>query len=499
MAVVGPKKRAAAIELLKRRAARANMLDYTSYMMDTFAPAHHHGVICSKLEAVERGDIKRLIITVPPRHTKSLLSSEMFPSWYIGRNPDKQVIACSYSADLAGDFGRKVRNHVKRQAFRNLFPDVRLLADSQAAGKWNTESGGAYVSAGIGGSITGKGAHVAIIDDPIKNREEAESPVVRKKIWNWYTSTLYTRLMPGGSLIVIMTRWHHDDLVGRLLREQENGGDRWEVINLRAVDDDWTKALWPEWYPVSELRKIRAVIGSRDFEALYQQQPSGDTSLGFDEDWLCFYGMEPEPELVNFYIVVDPANEKKKESDYTSIWVIGLHQDRNYYLYDGVHDKLNLTERANTLFDLHREYHPLGVGYEQYGMQADIQHIESLMEARSYRFTITKLGGSTPKNDRIRRLVPLFENSRIWMPHTMFRRNWEGNNVNIIQELIRDEYKLFPVPIHDDMLDNLANIVHPDLQAQFPRAIRPRRKPTWQEKLNKKINARQTGGSFMSQ
>jgi len=466
-------RKQAAQELLDRRAARKSLLDYARYQMPAFAPSWHHKEICSKLEAVERGEIKRLIITLPPRHSKSLLASEMFPAWFIGRNPGKQMIACSYSAELAGDFGRKVRNTVKQKSFENLFPGVELEADSKAAGKWHTNKGGVYVSAGIGGSITGKGAHVAIIDDPLKNREEAESPVIREKIWDWYTSTLYTRLMPGGALIVIMTRWHHDDLVGRLLREQDKGGDKWEIVNFKAISDEDGSALWPAWYPVEDLRKIRGVIGTRDFEALYQQEPSGDTSLGFKTDWLKYYTVPPDHDLVNFYIVVDPANEKKKESDFTSMWVIGLHRDRNYYLYDGIHDKLNLTERANTLFDFHRQYHPLGVGYEQYGMQADIQHIEMLQDLRNYRFVITKLAGSTPKNDRIRRLVPIFENSRMYLPRILYRRNFEGQRVDIIKSLIDDEYNLFPVSIHDDMLDNLANIVHPDMQAQFPMVMEP--------------------------
>jgi hypothetical protein len=210
--------------------------------------------MAERLEAVERGEIKRLMIFSPPRHGKSELVSRRFPAWYLGRNPDRQVISASYGADLAADFGRDVRNIVASPEFTVLFGGVGLAEDSGAKHRWHTNRGGSYVAAGVGTAITGRGADILNIDDPTKDREAAESVLVREATWGWYTSTAYTRLMPGGAVILTMTRWHQDDLAGRLLAEQESGGDRWEILSLPALDDDGS-ALWPERYDVDALQR----------------------------------------------------------------------------------------------------------------------------------------------------------------------------------------------------------------------------------------------------
>jgi predicted phage terminase large subunit-like protein len=190
------------LELLKRRKARAGLIPFTEYTNHAYEPAPPHSEIAEKLEAVERGEIDRLMIFMPPRHGKSELASRRFPAWYMGRNPQKQIIAASYNSDLASDFGREVRNIIRTNEFSRLF-NVKLAEDSRAAGRWNTDAGGAYVAAGVGTAVTGRGAHILLIDDPVKDREEAESELRRDTIWNWYTSTAYTRLMPGGSVILI--------------------------------------------------------------------------------------------------------------------------------------------------------------------------------------------------------------------------------------------------------------------------------------------------------
>jgi predicted phage terminase large subunit-like protein len=241
----------------------------------------HHRLICEKLEAVERGEIKRLMIFTPPRHGKSELVSKRFPAWYLGRNANSQIISASYGQDLATDFGRDVRNIVGSAEFAKLFPGVSLAADSSAKNRWHTNGGGSYVAAGVGTAITGRGADVLNIDDPVKDRVEADSQTTRNTIWAWYTSTAYTRLMPGGAVILTMTRWHEDDLAGRLLALQEDGGDQWEVVKLPALSaadhDPLDRApaapLWPERYGADTLDRIRAAIGERDFSALYQQSP----------------------------------------------------------------------------------------------------------------------------------------------------------------------------------------------------------------------------------
>ncbi len=252
----------AARELLSRREARKALLRFTEYTLPNYIAANHHTLIADKLEALERGDIDRLMINMPPRHGKSELASRRFPAWFLGRNPDKSVIAASYNSDLATDFGRQVRNIVACTGYSKLF-ETRLAEDSRAANRWNTDDGGTYVAAGVGTAITGRGADILLIDDPLKDREEADSELQRQKIWDWYTSTAYTRLAPNGRIVVIQTRWHEDDLSGRLLEESKKGGDAWDVLELPAINDDG-EALWPEFYPLKVLERYRAVLPSRD-------------------------------------------------------------------------------------------------------------------------------------------------------------------------------------------------------------------------------------------
>ncbi len=266
--------------------ASRSLLRFTEHTNPLYARAQHHEQIAAKLEAVERGEIDRLMIFMPPRHGKSELASKRFPAWCLGRKPTRQIIAASYNSDLANDFGRNVRNIVAEPEFGQVFPGVSLAPDSQAANRMNTNKGGAYVAAGVGTAVTGRGAHIALIDDPFKDREEADSERRRELVWDWYRSTLYTRLMPGGAIVLIQTRWHEDDLAGRLLEQDgrvEDGG-QWVVLELPAINTAG-QALWPEWYPLPTLERIRDTIGQREWSALYQQRPQPDEGTFFQRDW----------------------------------------------------------------------------------------------------------------------------------------------------------------------------------------------------------------------
>jgi hypothetical protein len=238
-----------------------------------YRPAPHHRRIADALMAVERGAIDRLIITMPPRHGKSQLASVHFPAWYLGRNPDRRVIGASYAAALAYRFSRQSRGLVGAPGWPFA---VRLAEDSAAIHAWDIHGArGGYIAAGVGGPITGSGAHLLIIDDPFKNQDEANSPIIRENVWDWYTSTAYTRLEEQGAIVLIMTRWHDDDLAGRLLAASRERGDRWEVLHLPAIAEDGG-ALWPEKYDRAALDRIKAAVGSRVFAALYQGRPSND-------------------------------------------------------------------------------------------------------------------------------------------------------------------------------------------------------------------------------
>lgn len=307
-----------------RREAKESLLKFTEYTLPNYEAANHHLQICESLEAVERGDIDRLMIFMPPRHGKSELGTKRFPPWYVGRNPDKQIITASYGAELATSFGREVRNIVSSQSYGNVF-DTRLSEDSKAANRWNTSDGGVYVATGVGGAIVGKGAHIALIDDPIKDRKSADSETDRDNVYDWYRGTLYHRLMPKGAIILIQTRWHEDDLAGRLLRDMDNGGDQWEVLELPAVTDD--KPLWPEWYDLKALNRIKTAIGPRDWSALYQQNPTPDEGTYFKREWFWRYDLEDLP-LVRKYQTSDFAVTDEAESNDPDFTEIGVHGTR---------------------------------------------------------------------------------------------------------------------------------------------------------------------------
>lgn len=268
-----------------------------------------------------------------------MLASEFFPAWYLGRNPDHYVIAATYAQDLADDFGRKVRNQIADPLFGRIFPGVSLKDDSSSVKRFHvdgprdqitTGQHGAYFAVGVGGPLTGRGAHLLLIDDPIKNREEADSETIRRKTRDWYTSTAYTRLMPGGRVVLIQTRWHEDDLAGWLVRE--HGHEGWDILDLPAISDDGS-ALWPEQYDVSALEQIRRALPPRDWSALYQQKPTPDTGDYFQSDWLKPVLELPPRAHMRIYGASDYA-VTADGGDYTVHVVVGVDPDGKLWLLD---------------------------------------------------------------------------------------------------------------------------------------------------------------------
>ena len=313
--------------------AFSRLIAYAAYQWPGYADAPHHRLIARHLEAVERGEITRLMITMPPRHGKSMLASEFFPAWYMGRNPDHYVVTATYAQELADDFGRKVKNQIEDPAYQAIFPGVGLADDSKSAKRFHIEGvgpggyehvttqRGAFYAVGVGGPLTGRGAHLLLIDDPVKNREDADSEVIRKKTKDWYTSTAYTRLMPGGRIVIIQTRWHEDDLSGWLQAEHDHEG--WVLLNLPAISDDG-EPLWPQQYPLDALERIKRALPPRDWSALYQQRPQPDEGNFFKRDWLPEWRGKPQHMTVygsSDYAVTDG------DGDYTvhRIWGVDAH------------------------------------------------------------------------------------------------------------------------------------------------------------------------------
>lgn len=449
-----------------RRNAAVNLAAYTEFM-EFQPPALHHKHIISKLHDLEARRITRLMIMMPPGSAKSSYGSILLPSWYIGRHPAHNIVGASHTATLAERFGRRVRNLVISDEYQEVFPETRVASDSQAAGRWATKAGGEYLAVGVGTALPGFRADLGIVDDPVSGREAADSELDRERVYQWYINDFWPRLKPNAVALLIMQRWHEDDLAGRILDDMKNGGEQWEVLKFKMEADENDplgrkpgEPLWPEWYTPAMLAQAKR--DPRSWSALYQQEPRPESGGVFKRHWLKFYRVKPQTNM-NVYILVDPAGEKKKESDYTAMWLVGLAPDQNVYALDMVRSRLSLTERADRIFTWHREWsakrmRPRIVAYEKYGMQSDIEHLKHRMEEENYRFNITEVKGNLRKQDRIKRLIPWFEQGRIWLPESLHRANESGVPSNLVDEFIEQEYASFPVSKWFDQMDALSRI-----------------------------------------
>lgn len=331
-----PSPQEAAKELLLRRQARASFISWARrYGLE---PAAHHKLLIAKLESVAAGRLKRLAVFMPPGSAKSTYGSILFPPWYLVNRPDAAVIAASHTTELAEKWGRKVRNIVNEYA---PVLGISLAGDSQAAGRWALASGGEYLAAGVGVGIAGFRADLAVIDDPIRSRDDAESELVRERIWDWYKSDLATRLKPNAGLVLIQTRWHEADLAGRIIEEMERGGDQWEVLSLPAEAEDGDplgrspgEFLWDDEYGYGDfLRHEKATQTPRNWSALYQQRPAPESGDFFKAEWLRPYTQVPDPQTLAIYGGSDYA-VTADGGDYTVHVVIGLDAEDRLYLLD---------------------------------------------------------------------------------------------------------------------------------------------------------------------
>lgn len=448
---------------MRRRKAKTGLIAYTEYTFDQYLAASHHTLIADKLEAVARGDIDRLMICMPPRHGKSELASRRFPAWYLGQYPRRSIIAASYNSDLATDFGRQVRNILSSPEHVHLFGQ-QLSDDNKAANRWGTVDGGAYVAAGVGTAITGRGANVLLIDDPLKDREEADSELQRNKVWDWYTSTAYTRLAPGGAIIVIQTRWHEADLAGRLLSEQDKGGDTWDVLELPAINDDG-EALWDEFYPLPVLERIRNVLPVRDWSALYQQKPTPDEGDYFKREWFRYYDVLPKH--LRVYGASDYA-VTAKGGDYTVHIVCGVDPDDNLYVMDLWRAQTESHIWIEQFINMVDKTKPLNWGEESGQIVKSLgPFIDKRMRERKVYCRREQMTSVADKPTRSRSIQARAAMGKVYLPHNA---PWVAD---FIGELLN-----FPAGKHDDqvdafgligrMLDTMVGGVRPTNEASRP-------------------------------
>jgi len=444
----------------------------------------HIDAITEYLKAVHSGEIRRLIINMPPRSLKSNIVSVFFPAWLLGLNPSAKIIVGSFAKSLSIKHSVDCRLLVQSKFYQDIFPDTRITADQNEKSKFQTTKRGHRISCSVGSAIVGEGGDHLIVDDPV-DPINALSEAVRETANMWHDQTLISRQndKKKSSITIVMQRLHTKDLTGHLL---EQGG--WEHLKLPSYFNkktiiqigDWKHTaeegeyLHKEREGKEEMKQLEREMGAYAYAGQYMQEPVPVGGGEFKAEWVQYYHGKLSVKSMNIYILVDPANEKKKESDYTALMVVGLNNDKNYYLLDIVRDKMNPTERVNELFRLHEKWNylsgkPPKVGYEKYGMMTDTHFIKLKQKTDGYHFPLVELGGKMSKNDRIRQLIPLMETERLFFPPFIEYTDYSGKEYDLVEQLIKGEMLTFPVGMHPDMLDALARIVDPDLNAIFPK------------------------------
>lgn len=489
-------------EVARRELCRRRYLPFVQRFTPDYMAGWVHVEICEKLEQfmrdVEAKKSPRLMIFMPPRHGKSQLTSKTFPAWVLGQHPTWEFMCCSYSGSLAQKFSRSTRSIMRDPKYHSLF-ETRLSPDTQGQEQWETTEGGGLLAAGVGGPITGQGAHILMIDDPVKNREEAESALIREGSWDWYTSTAYTRLAPGGGILVIQTRWHDDDMSGRLIKEMENGGDQWEIIEYPAIalkDEKHRKegeALHPERYDETALARIRRV-SERDWWALYQQQPVADEGAYFTRDMFKFYKeheLPPRDELV-FYDAWDLAVGKQDHNDYSVGMTAGYDREGNLWFVDRLRGRLDAMLLVESIIDLHLEWGSQITGLERGQIDLAIGPFleKRIAERQAWTlYTAPLKTGRRDKEARARAIQGMCRQGKVWLPHPE-DKPWV---LEFINECLR-----FPAGVHDDQVDAFAWIGQMIMEMAPSVPLPAPKKASWRDRLDKYITDDSRHKSFMS-
>jgi predicted phage terminase large subunit-like protein len=467
------------IEQARRNATRNFLafMEWCWWMPKPLLIGRHTRTIANRLtravEDFKLGKSTYLMIDVPFRHGKSDMVSRAFPAYFLGACSElmPDVVVSGYSDTLAYSFTKRTKQIIESAPYRALWRNIRLSGTNNSVKEWQLANNAGIVTvAGLLGTLTGKGGALVIIDDYCKNAEEANSETYRNKTWDAFAQNLITRASDPAIVIVCATRWHTDDLGGRIIKAMKEDIDfpRFERMSFPATKPGEYDYLFPERFTPAWYKSRRSVLGSRAAAALLDCEPVGDAMRWFKDEWLTYW--HDRPKRLNIYVIVDSANAKKTKgtgSDYTTMWVVGLSPDKHAYVMDCVHDRLNLKERTEKLFDLHERWKPLATFWEQVGAMSDVQHVETEMDHKGYHFRIHQFDQLVAKEDRIRWLEPEFEGGRLHFPTRILRQCADGEMRNHVQEFIDQEYSVYPSVKHDDMLDDLANIKHPEVEAMM--------------------------------
>ena len=441
-----------------------DFLKFAQAMDHNFMVGEHHKIIARTIEKIASGELKRVVINIAPRHGKSHIMSYLFPAWFMGKFPDKKVIMASHTADLAVDFGRKVRNLVADKEYQKIFPNVSLQADSKASGRWGTNHGGEYYACGVGGALAGRGAHLCIIDDPHSEQEaKTGNPAVFDSAYEWYQSGPRQRLMPGGAICLIMTRWGKRDLTGRILANmvKNEGSDQWEIIEL-PMELPSGEPLWPEFWTKKDIEALKNTLDTRYWMAQYQQQPTAEGAAIVKREWWKEWPEEYPPHCEYIIQSWDTAFEKNNRADYSACttWGVFYHPDNNgvnqanIILLDYFKDRMEFPELKKKAYEMYKEYEPDSLLVEKKASGAPL-----LYELRAMGIIVNEVVPSKDKITRLNAVADLFSSGMVWAPATRWAEN-------LIEEVAD-----FPVGQHDDGVDAMTQALDRFRRGGFIRLI----------------------------
>ena len=435
-------------ELDKKGSIQHDFMGFVKHVWPDFIEGKHHQQIANKFNDIATGKIKRLIINMPPRHTKSEFGSYLLPAWMVGRNPKLKIIQSTNTTELSVRFGRKAKSLMDSPEYKQVFK-TRLNPDSQAAGKWETEQGGEYYAAGVGSAITGRGADLLIIDDP-HTEQDAMNNQALDRTYEWYTSGPRQRLQPGGSIVVIMTRWNQKDLTGRLLSAQsEAKADKWEVVEFPAIMPSG-KPVWPEYWKIEDLESVKASIPLTKWNAQYMQDPTSEEGAIIKREWWQDWDKDYMPRLDHVIQSYDTAFMKKETADYSAITTWGIFRPKEdgphcIMLLDAVKDRFEFPELRRVALEQYKYWEPETVIVEAKATGLPLTYELRNMGIPVINFTPSK---GQDKHTRVNAVAPLFESAMIYAP----------KKKEFAQEVI-EECAAFPFGDHDDLVDSMTQAI----------------------------------------
>jgi len=440
-------------EIASRRSAkqcRDDLIAFCKKMQPDYKGGKHHRVLANLLMQIADGSKDRVCVNIPPRHGKSQLISIYFPAWFLGKHPDKKVLMVSHTTDLAVDFGRKVRNLIDAPAYKQIFPTVNLAADNKSAGRWNTNSGGEYFACGVGSALAGRGADLLLVDDPHNEQDIINGNFdVFEKAYEWFAYGARTRLMPGGRVAVVQTRWHQDDLSGKLIRDmvQNEGSDQYEVVEFPAIFNENTddeRALWPEWMPLDVLKRTKASMPVFQWNAQYQQNPTAEEAAIVKREWWNVWKSETAPPCEYLIMTLDAAAETHNRADFTALttWGVFFNEETNAHniiLLNSIKRRVEFTDLKDLAINEYREWQPDAFIVEKKSSGTALYQEIRRMGIPVQEYTPHR--GSGDKLARLNSVADIIKSGLVWVPET----RWA--------EEVVEEIAGFPFMTNDDLVD----------------------------------------------